>query len=302
MVDYDSGQVLARCVESLREAGAVRVVVVDNAVPPGRARRAFRAAHDVEVIEPGANLGYGSGANRGAGACTAELLVICNPDVVVGGEALARLMGALDSDQGLAIVGPLVLEPDGNRYPSARRFPSLVEAAGHALAGLLAPGNRFTRRYRMEDLTTAKTTKVDWVSGSFMMVRRQVFEELGGFDETYFMYGEDVDLCWRAHRAGWGVAYVPSASVTHHGGVTTRRAPYRMLVAHHRSALRFAARTLSGPRRLALPVVALALGIRLVAEVARQAISSSARQATSASAKEPSAGQPSAREPSAGSL
>jgi N-acetylglucosaminyl-diphospho-decaprenol L-rhamnosyltransferase len=112
-----------------------------------------------------------------------------------------------------------------------------------------------------------------------MLVRRRVFEELGGFDEAYFMYGEDVDICWRAHRAGYGVAYVPLASVTHVGGISTRRAPYRMLAAHHRSALRFASRTLSGSRRLALPAVAAVLGLRLVAEVARQAFLGRSAQA-----------------------
>jgi N-acetylglucosaminyl-diphospho-decaprenol L-rhamnosyltransferase len=250
------------------------VVVVDNAVPPGRADKALGEGHKALVVEPGANLGYGSGANRGAAACSAEILVVCNPDVVVDKDALRHLVEALDADAGLAIVGPRVLEPDGTRYPSARRFPSLLDGAGHALAGLLAPGNRFTRRYRMEDENPDVTTKVDWVSGSFMVMRRKAFDELGGFDEAYFMYGEDVDLCWRAHTAGWGVAYVPSASVTHHGGITTSRTPYRMLASHHRSALRFAGRTLSGPSRLALPAVALALGVRLVLEVAREAASS----------------------------
>ncbi len=189
-------------------------------------------------------------------------------------EALVQLVEALDADRGLAIVGPRVLEPNGSRYPSARRFPSLTEGAGHALAGLVAPNNRFTRRYRMQDDDPEATTRVDWVSGSFMAMRRAAFEELGGFDESYFMYGEDVDLCWRAHMAGWGVVDVPSACVTHTGGITTKRTPYRMLACHHRSALRFAGRTLSGPRRLVLPVVGLALGVRLVLELARQAASS----------------------------
>ena len=214
-------------------------------------------------------------------------------------DSLGGLADALDKDVGLAIVGPRVLEPDGTRYPSARRFPSLIEGAGHAIAGRILPHNRFSRRYRMTDMESADMGPtsadsagpkgadsagpkgadwavpigVDWVSGSCMLVRRDVFEELGGFDEAYFMYGEDVDLCWRAHRAGYGVAYVPAASVTHVGGISTRRTPYRMLAAHHRSALRFAARSLSGPRRLALPAVAVALGLRFVTEVARQASS-----------------------------
>ena len=283
VVDYYSGEALGRCVESLHRAGAASVVVVDNAVPPGRAHKALGTGHDVLVVEPGTNLGYGSGANRGAAACGAEVLVVSNPDVVVDVDALNQLVQALDADKGLAIVGPRVLEPGGKRYPSARRFPSLVDGAGHALAGLLAPGNRFTRRYRMEDENPETTTKVDWVSGSFMVMRRQAFDELGGFDEAYFMYGEDVDLCWRAHMAGWGVAYVPCATVTHHGGLTTRRTPYRMLASHHRSALRFAGRTLSGPSRLALPAVAVTLGGRLAFEVARQAISTLERDPSGSS-------------------
>lgn len=278
VVDHDAGPAVERCVVSLRAAGASRVVVVDNAVPSGSSKRALASgdgthADFVEVIEPGINLGYGSGANRGAAITDSDLLVVCNADVVFDRDSLRHLVDALDADPALAIVGPLVLEPDGTRYPSARRFPSLLEGAGHAIAGRLLPQNRFSRHYRMTDMGSTETTVVDWVSGSCMLVRRRVFEELGGFDESYFMYGEDVDLCWRAHRAGYEVAWVPSASVTHVGGISTRRAPYRMLAAHHRSALRFAARSLSGYRRLALPAIAVVLGLRFAAESARQASS-----------------------------
>jgi N-acetylglucosaminyl-diphospho-decaprenol L-rhamnosyltransferase len=234
VVDHDAGEVLERCVTSLRKAGASRVVIVDNAVPPGSSRRslgtgedlqdhaplgdgAVGASREVEVLETGVNLGYGSGANRGAALCDADLLVICNADVVVDKDSLRHLSDAFDDDPTLAI-----------------------EGAGHAIAGRLMPHNRFSRRYRMTEMSATETTAVDWVSGSCMLVRRKAFEELGGFDESYFMYGEDVDLCWRAHRAGYGVTWVPSASVTHVGGISTRRTPYRMLAAHHRSALRFA--------------------------------------------------------------
>ena len=95
------------------------------------------------------------------------------------------------------------------------------------------------------------------MSGACFLARRRALEELGGFDESYFMYAEDTDLCWRARRAGWGVAYVPGAVVTHLQGVSTARRPYRMLVAHHRSVFRFATRTERGWRRLALPAMAV---------------------------------------------
>jgi N-acetylglucosaminyl-diphospho-decaprenol L-rhamnosyltransferase len=95
---------------------------------------------------------------------------------------------------------------------------------------------------------------------------------LGGFDESFFMYVEDLDLCWRAHRAGWAVAYVPAAEVTHLQGVSTARRPYRMLLAHHRSAYHFASRRADGWHRVALPGVALVLAARLVAVWARQGL------------------------------
>jgi N-acetylglucosaminyl-diphospho-decaprenol L-rhamnosyltransferase len=285
VVDHKAGDVLRRCVSSLEIAGVRHVVVVDNAVPPGRSRQTLASpperpvsATRMEILETGTNLGYGAGVNRGAAACSAEFLLVSNADVTFEPTALTTLVESLKADQGLAIVGPRVNEPDGTRYPSARRFPSLLQGAGHALAGVVAPNNRFTRRYRMEELAANRTTttKVDWVSGSCFLARRQAFEELGGFDESYFMYAEDVDLCWRAHRAGWGVAYVPEAAVTHVRAVSTNHTPYRMLVAHHRSTLRFASRTISGPRKVVLPAVAVALGVRLVIQAGRQAISSGA--------------------------
>ncbi len=94
-------------------------------------------------------------------------------------------------------------------------------------------------------------------------------EELGGFDEAYFMYNEDMDLCWRAHEAGWGVGFTGAASVTHIQGVSTARHPYKMMVAHHRSALRFSVRTTKGWRRIALPLAAVVLALRLVVDSAR---------------------------------
>jgi N-acetylglucosaminyl-diphospho-decaprenol L-rhamnosyltransferase len=111
---------------------------------------------------------------------------------------------------------------------------------------------------------------VDWVSGACFLVRREAFEAVGGFDESYFMYAEDVDLCWRLGRAGWTVGYVPDAEVTHHQGVSTDRHPYRMIVEHHRSLVRFWLRTTPGWRRLALPLVLAGASTRAVlAAVAR---------------------------------
>jgi N-acetylglucosaminyl-diphospho-decaprenol L-rhamnosyltransferase len=174
------------------------------------------------------------------------------------------MAAALEADGRRAIVGPRIENPDGSLYPSARTFPSLGDALGHAALGLVAPRNRFTRRYRMLDWDHAAPAEVDWVSGACLLVRRSAFDELGGFDEAYFMYLEDVDLCWRAWRRGWRVAYEPGGRVVHAQGVSTDQHPYRMILAHHRSMLRFSVRSTRRWGRLALPVVAVGLVARTV--------------------------------------
>jgi N-acetylglucosaminyl-diphospho-decaprenol L-rhamnosyltransferase len=270
VVDYDAGAVLAACVASLHDDGVDRVVVVENGGPDG-ARTALEAAGlQAPVVATGRNLGYGAGANRGVAACGAsDYVLVCNPDLVVFPGAVASLSAALDAEPSWALVGPRITDADGSVYPSARRFPSMTDAAGHALLALFKPDNRFSRRYR--DAGGDRRSGADWVSGACFLARRRAFEELGGFDEGYFMFLEDTDLCWRAHRAGWGVGFEPAAVVAHTEGVSRSRHPYRMLMAHHRSALRFANRTTEGWRRAALPLAAVVLGVRFVIALADQA-------------------------------
>ena len=264
VVNYESGASLARCVADLARARPAELVVVDNGSSDGSVAGALAAVPDLEIVDPGVNLGYGAAANRGAAASTAPYVLVCNPDLETGPDTVATLGGVLDADPDCALVGPLIRTPAGERYPSARRFPSMVDAAGHALLGIFVPDNRFTRAYQRSELDDAGTgvQTVDWVSGACFLVRRTAFEDVGGFDESYFMYAEDVDLCWRLGRSGWTVAYAPAAEVTHIQGSSTDRHPYRMIVEHHRSLLRFAGRSSTGWRRLLLPFVAVGVAVR----------------------------------------
>jgi N-acetylglucosaminyl-diphospho-decaprenol L-rhamnosyltransferase len=272
VVDYDAGPVLAGCVRSLLDEGVGGVVVVDNG-PSDGARSVLQASGlSVPVVVPGRNVGYGAGANRGIAATGAsEYVMVCNPDLRVHPGAVATLAAALDAEPSWAVVGPRIVTPEGGIYPSARRFPSMTDAAGHALLALFDPDNPFSRRYRPPDGGGDELAAADWVSGACFLARRSAVEELGGFDESYFMFAEDMDLCWRARRAGWGVGVQPAAVVTHEEGRSRRRHPYRMLVAHHRSALRFAVRTTEGWRRVALPLAVAVLGARLILACAVQA-------------------------------
>ncbi|MGD0255054.1 MAG: glycosyltransferase family 2 protein [Acidimicrobiales bacterium] len=272
VVNHNAGESLLKCVASLRAEGVAELVVVDNASSDGSPDALAKADPEVQILRTGVNLGYGAGANRGLASVRSEMVLVSNPDVAVHSGAIGALEKALAADATIAIAGPRVEEPDGTRYPSARRFPSFVDAVGHVVLGQLVPGNRFTDRYRMEDLDLSEPTEVDWVSGACLFARRRALCELGGFDEAYFMYAEDVDLSWRARQAGWGVSYVPEAVVTHSQGLSTSQHPYRMLVAHHRSAYRFASRSTRGWRRAALPGAAGLLGVHLAAACVKQAV------------------------------
>lgn len=263
IVNYNAGAHLVACVASLRAEGLGEVVVVDNGSADGSARALALADPAVRLVSSGRNLGYGAGVNRGLAALVdSELVLVGNPDIVLHPGSLGAMVAAMDMDPAVGLVGPRIEDPDGSLYPSARTFPALSDSIGHGFVGLAAPANRWSSRYKMTDWDHAVPRDVDWVSGACFLARRSTLDFLGGFDTDYFMYSEDVDLCWRAGRAGWRVRYEPSACITHVKGVSADHHPYRMIVAHHRSLLRFAARTTHGPGRALLPVIAGGLAVR----------------------------------------
>ena len=272
VVDFNSGDALERCVASLRAAGVSTVVVVDNAAPERRVAPGTRDELDppgelgsARLVRPSANLGYGAGVNLGAGelGSDVELLLVCNPDVVVLPEAVDLLVHVLDERAELAVAGPMLRDSNGSIYPSGRSFPTLGESIGHGFFGMFWRTNPWTARYRLLGADQQRERDADWVSGACMLVRRVAFDAVGGFDQRYFMYVEDVDLCWRLRREGWSTRYVPGAQVVHEQGRSTAARPYRMLVAHHRSMMRFAERSTTGYRRSMLPLVAVGLIARL---------------------------------------
>ncbi len=282
VVDHDTGSLLGGCVRSLLDDGAASVVVVENGVP-GSANLALSPlladarTLRVRVVRPGRNVGFGAGVNRGLAALAAEspapeLVLVSNTDLEVHPGTLDALRVALEAHPAWALVGPRILTETGEVYPSVRAFPTFTDAAGHALLAQFKPDNPFTKRYNPGVPEGDVVTGAEWVSGSCFLARRRALEELGGFDEAYFMYAEDMDLCWRAHHAGWGVGFAGTAAVTHIQGVSTARHPYRMMLAHHRSALRFTVRTTKGWRRLALPAAVLVLGVRMTLATVRIAL------------------------------
>jgi len=260
VVTWNSADVLPAFLDSLAAAThhPYEVVVVDNASPQGLPAVAAPA----RVVASTDNLGYGKGANRGAQGAGGEVLVVANPDVVWSPGSLDLLVEALERWPRAGCVGPAIQTVDGQLYPSARAFPSLGRGVGHAVLGPFWPSNPWTRSYRAEAGRPEEGT-TGWLSGSLMVLRREAFEQVGGFDAKYFMYCEDMDLCRRLAEAGWQNVYVPAAVITHVGGHATAGQPRAMLREHHRALYTYLSEHYAGRRWAPLrALLALGLGLR----------------------------------------
>jgi len=265
VVNYESGVLLADCVDALLaddSAGPVEVVVVDNGSTDGSVARLRERHPGVTVMEPHANLGYARAANLGIAGTRAPVVLVCNPDTVLAPGSARPVLDAFAAAPDVAVVGPRIVNPDGTTYPSARTAPGTGVAVGHAVLGRVAPGNRYTRAYRQTDADTAVPRDVDWVSGAALWFRRAALDRVGGWDERYFMFLEDIDVCRSIKITGGGIRYEPGATVTHVVGASRKRAPVRSVVDHHKAAYRYLDKWWTGPRRMALPAAAAFLGLR----------------------------------------
>ena len=273
-VTYSPGDSLGVLLSSLAKAtlAPYEVVLADNGSTDGMPEQAA-AAYGARLLHTGGNLGYGRAANAGAEHADAPWLLIINPDVrFCDPGALDELIAAAERWPQAGALGPAIVTPDGQLYPSARALPSLGRGIGHALAGWWWPSNPWTAAYRQERLEPSERP-VGWLSGSCLLLRRQAFDAITGFDERYFMYMEDVDLGDRLTGAGWLNVYAPSAEVLHDKGHSTGRDPARNLAAHHTSTYTFLADRHSGWRQAPLRWTiraALAARVRLVVGSSRR--------------------------------
>ncbi|MGH9005029.1 MAG: glycosyltransferase family 2 protein, partial [Acidimicrobiia bacterium] len=224
VVNYNAGPALGDCVASaLAQNPPPELVVVDNASTDGSVDGLLRAHPGVRVVQSGGNLGYARAANLGIAATGAPVVAVLNPDTVLAPGVGRALAGRFAAEVDLGALGPRLNNPDGSVYPSARRIPTVVDAVGHGLLFFVWPDNPFTGRYRETGADPARPRDVDWVSGAAIWLRRAALDDIGGWDERYFMYVEDVDLCWRLRSAGARVVVEPSARVRHAADLSSGR-------------------------------------------------------------------------------
>ena len=267
VVNYNAGDHLIRCVASVVDAAgalSIDVVVIDNASSDGSARAAAARVPSVRLVENPTNRGLSAGWNQGARAVSADApwLLFLNPDAAIRRGTLDAFVAVGDRRADVAVLGPVIRNPDGSVYESGRGFPGVVEAVGHAFLGPFRPDNRFTRAYRQTDWDRSTEREVDWVSFAAMLIRRSAFEQAGGFDEGFWLYGEELDLCTRLRDAGWTVLATPALEVVHVGGVSTGRSRRTHLM-HSQGVYRYYRKHRArGWRRLTLPLAWTALRVR----------------------------------------
>jgi GT2 family glycosyltransferase len=227
IVTYQSSKDLARQLncEPLRRSFD-RIVVVDNGSTDGCVGIARRAGAAVVARE--SNDGYAAAVNAGVRATRSEFVAIMNPDVFFDEEAVLHRLLDEFSDPRVGLASPALRLPGGHLQDSARAVPSPRELALR----------RFTRRVTAGAITSDRRLDVPWVVGACVVVRRSAFEDVGGFDERYHLYFEDVDFCVRLWRNGWSVRFVPDVTVRHEHRAASRRFG-RAMTKHARSALRF---------------------------------------------------------------
>ncbi|AUN43144.1 dTDP-Rha--alpha-D-GlcNAc-pyrophosphate polyprenol alpha-3-L-rhamnosyltransferase [Tsukamurella tyrosinosolvens] len=251
-VTYSPGEHLENFLTSIDGAfsgAAPRVLMADNGSVDGSPEAAEAAHPEAELLRTGANLGYGGAINYAVARLdlgALDWLLISNPDVVLGPGSIDALIEAAARHPRAGSLGPLIRDPDGTVYPSARNVPSMRSGIGHALLGTVWKSNPWTRAYQQSQAEVAER-EAGWLSGSCLLVRPEAFAEIGGFDDRYFMYMEDVDFGDRLARAGWSNVYVPTAEIVHAKGHAAGKVPELMLPAHHASAYRFFADRHPGP-------------------------------------------------------
>lgn len=240
------------------------ILVLDNASWDGSAQMIEKEFPQVRLLVSEQNLGFSKGHNLLAKGAQGRYLFLLNPDTLVMPGALDKLVAFADAHPEVGIVGPKILNPDGSLQYSCRTFPNPIAALfRNTPLGKLFPHNRYTRDYLMTDWDHNSTREVDWVSGAAMFVRKSLYDQLGGFDEQFFMYCEDMDICYRAWQAGSKVVYYPEPVIVHAIGRSTDLVANRMIRTFHQSMYRYYKKHYAGKTPFWLrPLVPVGLAVR----------------------------------------
>ena len=243
IVNWNVRELLDACLDSLYRINAtelrLEVIVVDCASDDGSADMVARRYPQARLLAQSENIGFSRGNNLGLAAATADFMLLLNPDTEVSPGAIDMMRDLLRQRQDVGIAGPHTLNSDGSHQSTRRRFPTLATGVFESSwLSWLAPA-RTLDMYYMRDADDDDILEVDWAQGSALMLRRAVYDDIGGLDEGFVMYSEELDYCKRARAAGWKAMYHGGARIVHHGGKSSEQASAMKQIHFHTSKLRY---------------------------------------------------------------
>ena len=244
IVSWNVADLLAACLESVygsldRSALDAEIIVADSASSDNSVAMLGDRFPSVQLLACSYNVGFARANNLGLQRALGRFILLLNPDTEVRGDALERMVRELEKHPRVGAVGPHTLNSDGTTQSTRRRFPTLLTACFESTWLQPWAPRELLRAYRVEERDDDDCFDVDWVQGSALMLRREVYEEIGGLDPEYVMYSEELDWCRRAKAAGWRVRYVGDASIVHHGGRSSEQAQARSQIHFQQSKLRY---------------------------------------------------------------
>jgi len=226
-------------IDANRHGLIIESIVVDSASFDGSVAMVRQDFPDVVLIACDENVGFPRGNNMGMARATGETLFLLNPDTVVLDDALPVLWQYLQAHAGVGVIGPQLRFGDGSIQSSRRRFPTVWTGVFESTWLERYAPSSILQDYYVADTADDETAVVDWVMGAAMLVRREVYETVGGMDADYFMYSEELDWCRRIKDDGWGVVYLPAVQIVHFQGKSSEQASVARHINFNRAKLRY---------------------------------------------------------------
>lgn len=240
IVNYNTRQLTLDCLQSIYDSKMVysyEVIVVDNASVDGSVEAIAKAHPSVWLIANEDNTGFAKANNQAMETASGRYVLLLNSDTIVQPDTFQTMVSYMDEHSELGASGCKIILPDGSLDKACRRgFPTPSASFYYAFGfSKLFPDKPKFNQYQLGYMDPNETYPIDCLVGAFMMVRRETIQQIGGLDETFFMYGEDIDWCYRIKEAGWGIHYHPATYIVHYKGASSRRKPFKIIYEFHRA-------------------------------------------------------------------
>jgi GT2 family glycosyltransferase len=252
IVTWNGKKVISQCLESLRRYSgdsSVEILVVDNASTDGTVEHLKTEFPFAKLIVNSSNLGFAKANNIGIAQATGEIVCLVNSDVEVPEGCFEKMAAYMEQNKRIGVLGPKMILADGSVGQSVMGFPTVWNWFCRALGLDNIFKSKFFAGYLRTDFRYDQVTDVEVLTGWFWMVRREALDQVGGLDERYFMYGEDIDWCKRYNQAGWRVVFYPDAYAVHYCGSSSANAPTRFYLEMHRANMQYCAKYHNGVAR-----------------------------------------------------